>query len=205
MKVQGKVGIQELSNGSEADFRQDNSGAVVVAPGHFEFERASLDGKIYIGANLGGTPVTTQAGLSATTPALTLYNPVGSGVDLVLIAINLAITSAPAAAASLMLAYNLANAGAPTSTTDATITSTLIGGANAPIGKCFRVATLPAAPLMLKPLGGPTGASAIGGFRIDDRVNGAIIVTPGVSISIQSTSAAAVLASFMWEERKRAA
>lgn len=200
MESQGKVGQQNLSDGVVSTVRLSKNGAAITANGHAKHEQMVVDGDVYIGANLGGTPVTTQAGLSATTPALTLYNPVGSGINLILISITIDITTSPAAAAGLMLAYNLASAAAPTATTLANVTNALIGTSKLPTAQCYRIATLAAAPLAFRFIGGTTGAAAIGGFRIVDNIEGEIVVGPGVAISIQSTSAAAILASFTWEE-----
>lgn len=200
MKVQGKVGQQILSNGSESDLRMSKNGSLVVMQGGGKYNESVVAGSVYIGANLGGTPVTTQAGLSATTPALTLYNPVGSGVYLSLLSVSVDITTSPAAAAGLMLAYNLATAVAPTTVTTANVTNALIGTAKQPTAACYRIATLAAAPLAFRFIGGTTGAAAISSTQLIDKIDGEVLVGPGTAISIQATSAIAILASFCWEE-----
>src|SRR3990167_10692160 len=141
----------------------DAEGVVLVKQSTAKYEHSVSEGNFFTGANLLETPVTTQAGLSATTPALTLYNPVGSGVNLVLLSTTVDITTSPAAAAGLMLAYNSANAAAPTLTTLANVTNGLIGSLKLPAGQCARVSTLAAAPLAFRFIGGTTGAAAIGG------------------------------------------
>jgi hypothetical protein len=193
--------LVEAYNGSTPkNIQTDNEGILLFKQASSKYEHDVLNETVFIGANLGGTPVTTQAGLSATTPALTLYNPVGSGVNLVLLTVTVDITTAPAAAAGLMLAYNLLNATAPATTTDATMISAIIGSTTAPKGRCYRIATLAAAPLAFRFIGGTTGAAAIGGVQLIDNVDGAVIIPPGVAISIQGTSAAAILASYVWKE-----
>lgn len=194
MEITGKY------KGTPKDVATDANGNIIVKQLTAKYEESVLSEAVFIGANLGGTPVTTQAGLSATTPALTLYNPVGSGVSLVLLSVTVDITSSPAAAAGLMLAYNALNATPPATTTDATMVSAIIGQTTSPKGRCYRIATLAAAPVAFRFLGGTTGASAIGGVRLVDNVDGEIIIPEGVAISIQSTSAAAILASFTWKE-----
>jgi hypothetical protein len=200
MKVQGKVGKQTLANGAESDLRLNKSGSTVVAQGKSPYSEGVLAGDIYIGANLGGTVVTTQAGLSATTPALTLYNPVNSGVNLVLINVSIGINASPAAATRFMLAYNLASAAAPSATTLANVTNALVGTAKGPIGQCYRICTLAAAPLALRYLGGTVGASSTSAFQLMDDIDGQIILAPGVALSVQCSSAADITASFTWEE-----
>lgn len=200
MILQAKTGAIQSSPSAITDLRSDRTGALVSTQGSPKFQEAVLQGNVFIGANLGGAPVTTQAGLSATTPALTLYNPKGSGKRLVLWTVTVDITSSPAAASGLMLAWNLASAEAPSSTTDATITSAILGPLVKPVGQCYRVATLPAAPVAFRFLGGTTGASAISGVQLIDHIDGEVILDQGVAISIQATAAAAILASFTWSE-----
>lgn len=200
MIIKGKVGSPKLSDGAEHELRLDKDGSLVVMQGGPKYLEASKSERVFIGSNPLGTPVTTQAGLSATTPALTLYNPVGSGIYMVLMRINITITASPAGAAGFALAYNAANSTAPSSTTDATIISSLIGSNKSPSGHCYRVATLATAPTAFMYLGGTTGASAISGVELTANVDGSIIIIPGVAVSIQATSAAAILASVVWEE-----
>jgi hypothetical protein len=155
-------------------------------------------------ADLSGTPVTTQAGLSATTPALTIYNPYGSGVNLTLLEVGADVTSSPAGAAGFSLAYS--TGAPPSSTTSATVipanfaniavsTSTTINKAG-----CYRIATLANAPVAFRYLGGTTGASAISGFDMTDPTWGKVVIPPGIAVSFQATSAAAVVVDFLWRE-----
>jgi hypothetical protein len=154
--------------------------------------------------DLAGTAVTTAAGLSPLNPALTLYNPYGSGKNLVLLDVGIDITAAPAAAAQFMLAYSTA-AGAPTTTTPAQTTSAYINVTStnpvtASTGLCYRAATIPSVPIAFRYLGGTTGAAAISGVVMTDLTQGKVVVPPGGTISIQSTSAAAIIAHLLWRE-----
>src|SRR3990167_461164 len=178
----------------------DAEGVVLVKQSTAKYEHSVSEGNVFTGANLLGTPVTTQAGLSATTPALTLYNPVGSGVNLVLLTVTVDITTSPAAASGLCLAYNLKNATPPATTTAATVVSNIIGNTAAPQGQCYRIATLAAAPVAFRFLGGTTGALAISAVQLIDHIDGEIIIPEGVAISIQTSSATALVASVSWKE-----
>jgi hypothetical protein len=161
-------------------------------------------GSSFTCSNLAGTSVTTQAGLSIATPALTLWNPVNSQKNLVLLDVGIDVTASPAAAAGFMLAYNVTPSSGPAATTLATVTTNLVGKSTGTLsgatGQCYRVATLPATPLALRYLGGTTGASGIGGVVLTDQTNGKVVVPPGGLISLQSTSAAAIIAHFTWRE-----
>lgn len=180
--------------------RCDKTGALVVTDGHARYQEAVLRGSVWIGANLGGTPVTTQAGLSATTPALTLFNPINSGVNLVLQTITVGFQAAPAAACEVWLAYNASTAAAPTATTTATLVNANLGSTSVGRGQCSRVATLAAAPVVVRNICGTSGAAAISNAPGVDHVDGEIIISPGVAVSIQTSTAAAVVCTMSWEE-----
>lgn len=180
--------------------RGSKDGHQVVQDGHARYYQAVYDGNVYTGANPAGTAVTTQAGLSATTPVLSLYNPIGSGVNLVLWKTNIVLVAAPAAASTIMLAFNLASAAAPSSLTSANITNNLIGNAATSKGLCSRVSTLAATPVAFEYLATATAASLV---AYDNNVfwhDGAFILVPGACISVQTTTAASMLAGFTWEE-----
>jgi hypothetical protein len=175
--------------------------ALAVSDGYGRYVDAVLRGNVYYGANLLGTPVTTQAGLSATTPALALYNPQGSNVVLALYNVGIAVTSSPAGAVGFCLAANSITAAAPTNVTNATIYNALqLGGQVQGKGQCYRIATLAAAPVAFRTLGCVTGASSISPVLLDVDLAGSVVLEPGACISIQSTAAAAIVAHVLWEE-----
>ena len=162
-------------------------------------------------ANVAGTPVTTQAGLSVTAPALVLYNPSRSTKNLVLLDVGINVTASPAAAAGFMLAYSTGEPrGITVFSTNTVVVPALIPSVvnssttqvGLSQGQCSGgVGTLlPNAPLAFRYLGGTTGASAIGGVVLTDYTNGKVVVPPGSTISIQSKTAAAISAHFLWRE-----
>lgn len=159
-------------------------------------------GNVYTCSNPAGTSVTTQAGLSATTPALTLHNVSTSTVVLEILDVGIDMTAAPAAAAGFMLALSTnvsagSNVAAPTyGITQNVFTNTLSTGT----AMCYRIVTLPGAPFAIRYLGGTTGAAAISGLQLLDPTGGKVMVAPGTAISIQSTSAAAIISHITYEE-----
>lgn len=199
MYAEGLVTGQRPGSTGKLPERMSPDGHTVTMDAHARYQQAVYDGNVFIGSDLGGTPVTTQAGLSATTPALTIYNPVGSGKMGVLWEVGYIFAAAPAAAAGIMLAYNLLNATPPTLTTLANVINARFTGIS-PTLQCARVATLSAAPLALVYLGGTTGAAAIGGFPGIYECAGGILIPPGLCLSVQTTSAASLNAHFKWEE-----
>lgn len=217
--INSQVGVQSLATGvPQTTLRATTSGGIVTGNGGAVYQEAVLSGRVFCGANAAGTAVTTQAGLSVTTPALVLYNPVGSDTNLVLWSFSCTFTAAPAAAAAVMLAYNFqALAGVPTgpvTVTAATVTNAFIGynqfgsataisNSAGSVGQCYRVSTLSATPVTFRYSFGTSGAAAIGGMSFRDEIGGAVIIPPGIAISVQTTSAAAVLCDFIWEEKTR--
>lgn len=209
-----KRGVQRLAEGVSGPLRGDHSGALVVQHAHARFQEAVLQGNVWIGSNPSGTAVTTQAGVSATTPALVLFNPINSRVNLVPWYVQFGITAAPAAASVMMLAFNAPQlAGVPTgpaTVTAANITNailsrgitgaaTVLRGQGAE-GQCYAVSTLSAAPVAFNYPLGTTGAAAISGVSMHHWIDGSFIIPPGVAVSVQTSSAAALICAFCWAE-----
>lgn len=198
--IEGQVGPLRLADGSVATRdRRDKTGATVVSSAHGDYAEAVSRGLCFTGSNLLGTPVTTQAGLSATTPALTLHNPPNSGFLANLLAVTIGVNAAPAAATTLCLAVN-SNAAAPTSVTNAAIINNLYGAAVNNAVQCYRVATLAAAPLATVFLGSISAASLVAALSWVVDLKGGVGLYPGSQISIQTTTAVALFCSFTWEE-----
>lgn len=217
--------MRRLTSGAFDYLRGDLTGALVTQDAHARLQEAVLSGNVWIGANPAGTPVTTQAGLSATTPALTLFNPLNSPVNLVLWTVTINVTTA--AQASFELGVNFPNvAGVPTgpgTLTNANVFNALLAtgvtGSTTAIttqgqwGQCYRVATLSATPLAFMYLGSSNftaAGSGAGGTSVSPvaygwqtgvfPIDGGVIIPPGVAISIQTSAAVACVASFVWEE-----
>lgn len=166
------------------------------------YHQAGVRGLMFHGCST--VAVATQAGMSATTPCLTLYNPVGSGVNLVLINVSVMFDVQPTLPCGIFLASNAVAAGAPTTVTLATVKNSVLGSTKAAIGQCYRVATLGASPLAIRPLGSIATTAANGnatpGVLCSNEINGQIVIDPGVGVSIQTSSAASIYASFTWLE-----
>jgi hypothetical protein len=181
-------------------YRATQDGSIGNQETHAKFQQAVRDGNVYTCANPQGTAVTTQAGLSVTTPALTLYNT-STTKSLVLIEDTIGLNAAPAAADIFSLAYS---SGPPTATTAANYVNNLLtptsAGVAAPAGACYRVSTLNTLPVAFRYLGQVTGASTLTQPIFTDVVDGKVIVGPGEAITFQTTSAAAIVGSMTWEE-----
>lgn len=149
--------------------------------------------------------VTTQAGVSISSPVISLYNPGNSGKNLVVTEIGVDITAAPAAAMGLELAYNLTPSSGVAGGVVGNLTSAIVGkststATTSSLATCTLQGILPALPLVFRYLGGTTGASAISGVVFTDATGGKIVIPPGGLLSIQTTTAASLLAHFLWRE-----
>ena len=149
--------------------------------------------------------VTTQAGISVSSPTWALYNPPNSTKNLVVLDVGIDVMASPAAAAEFLLAYSTA-----VTPSTSTVYTSLTYGIQTPavVGKstttatgiCVLQAGLPATPTAFRYIGGTTGASAIGGVVFTDQTQGKVVVPPGYVISIQASSAAAIRSHVLWRE-----
>lgn len=140
--------------------------------------------------------------LSTTQTGLTLSNPFGSGKTLVLLQIRGALTTAPAGVATILLTANVnPNAAEATHTTPATVRPANLGSTKASVAKVDTAATLPAAPVVVRGLGGPVATGSVSQPQIVDNIDGALCVAPGCSVSINAlTTAISGVWSMVWEE-----
>lgn len=141
---------------------------------------------------------------SATATGLIISNPVTSGVNLVLLQLCVAIASAPAAQANLILTGTLLTTAeaATTHTTALTVKNSFIGSSFAVAkGLVDSAATVPT-PAALRAIGGgPVGAVTLNTAYIREDLDGLIQLAPGCVISLQAmTTAISVVASIVWEE-----
>jgi hypothetical protein len=203
-EIQGVCGQQTLADGGSGRLRLLKNGALAMGGAGSSFYEAVRNGKVFAVANQAG--VTSQAGLSATTPVLTLFNPVGSGVNCVLWYAGATFSVAFATAGAIFVAVNTnLVAAAVTGTLTTAHRNLLLGGGN-PAVTPLLAATLPAAPVAVGILGvGLTGAittvphiQAVGRW-----FDGALVLQPGSAMSLQTgvaSGASGMFCEYIWEE-----
>jgi hypothetical protein len=196
-------GVQILAKNSNAQVtaRAEQTGATVTQDAHGRYQEAVLQGNVYTAAN---TAVQALSLNSATATGLVLSNPAGSGKNLVLLKVDVALASLPAGQSNLILTANTnPSAAATVHTTPITPKNCLLGGATG-VGLVDSAATLPVAPTILKPITGvaaTVAASTSFPPLISVDIGGEYIVAPGCTISLQClTTAISVVAGFTWEE-----
>lgn len=146
--------------------------------------------------------VATSTALSTTQTGFTLTNPAGSGVNIELLQIRVAFTTAPAGIASVVLAANVTpTAAAVTQTTPLTVRSAKLGNPAGATGLAASAVTLPAAPVVVRALGGPVATGSVSQPQIVDDVDGALVLIPGTAVSINSlTTAISGIFTMVWRE-----
>lgn len=204
--VDAKVGIQNIPAGQTVSPVKGNfNGSLGIGETEAKYEQQVREGNTYTCSDLAGTSITTVAGLGGGIGAvgphfLTLVNPIGSGVYLSILQGNVTPTAAPAAATGFYWDFNVLNSTGVGVTTAATLQNNQIGSLTVGKGLCYRVATLPAAPVAFRYFGGTTGAAAISGATFTDLVDGQILVPPGGIISLDAISATVGVAHIVYAE-----
>lgn len=155
---------------------------------------------LFTASNQAGTALSTA--LSTTQTGFTLSNPFGSGKTLVLLQIRGAFTTAPAGIASVVLAANVnPNAAAVVHTTPLTVRAANLGNGKGSVAFADGAATLPAAPVVVRALGGPVATGSVSQPQVVDNLEGALQVAPGCAVSINClTTAISGIFSVVWEE-----
>lgn len=204
--VYGRVGPGYATDGNSAEPRLTKDLGVVVQHLHSSYFEAVTRGQIFT-ASTGVAGVAPGTALS-TTPPFTLYNPLGSGVNLVIVSASLGYISGTLGAGTVVYAVNnnIAQA-APTGGTTLTAINGLIGNASASKAKVFQGSTLATTPTILRDafiLPAFAGAAAAPSPPVRDIVDGAMVVMPGAALSLQAIAAAGTsplaLFSMTWEE-----
>ena len=156
-------------------------------------------GETYMASTQAG--VATSTALSTTQTGFTLTNPLGSGKTLEVLQIRGALTTAPAAIATVVLTAGTLSATAVTQTTPLTVRNANFSVAKTGVGLAASAVTLPAAPVVIRGLGGPVATGSVSQPQILDTPDGCISVSPGTSLSINSlTTAISGVWSMTWRE-----
>lgn len=142
--------------------------------------------------------------LTATAVTLTLYNPNGSGKNLVLL--EAAATVSGTVASSIVYAVNdVPGQAIPTATTALVVRNAQLGTAGGTVAQVFSVATLPAAPVAVRSMFSWTATNSTGQSprSFIDKIDGRLILTPNTAVTLQgvgSVGGIIGIMSMVWEE-----
>lgn len=193
-----QVGIQNASDGAAAiNARGGKQGETIVSELHGRYYEQTYRGNVF-GLCTQGTGITTTAALATTWTGLGVANPVGSGVNLVLLKFSCAQFAVGAAATIGIMG------GVGTFASTLTPQSRIIGGGFASKAYGSAGATI-STPTLIKSFGqvgslATTGYGLTPGLVVD--LEGNVIIPPGSFVatytSIVTTSA--LQFSYAWEE-----
>lgn len=186
------------TTGAPAPLTAGLSGAQRVQDGHSRYSDSATRGLMYTGGNAAAQAVSVA--LTTTYTGLILWNPIGSGVNLVPVSVAWALSVAPAAIASIGLIGGYSSTGIVTS-----------GGALVPIatrldagagrGKVNGTATLVGTPTWIDQLmGGFTAAALPSSPLVCCELAGKFVIPPGGYIAVGALTAVTGLGAFVWEE-----
>jgi hypothetical protein len=193
MQIEGKVGVQNLSDGAVGLFRLDRYGALVA---NARLSEAALAGRLFGVANQAA--VATTAALTGTWTGLCVSNPAASGKNMHMRQFGFSQTVAGSADGAVgLLTCTIA---APAS--NVTIQNQKIGGATSSmIADDGATIVSPALQRVFGSIGTVAvtayGTETVPPFDIDG-----IIIPPGYTIGTYTTKAttASLIFFFVWEE-----
>ena len=188
-----------LSDGTLTNrgIRVDKQGNTVTAASLGQFYEQSYRGNLFFACNTASQALSLN---STTSTGLILTNPAASGKNLVLIQLNVALLTAPAGIASLILTGS--KTAVPTAhTTPLTVNTAVLSSSAATVASADSAATMPTLTILRPVGGGPVATGSVTAPFIQDNINGQIILPPSSCISLQClTTAISVIASLSWIE-----
>lgn len=196
--VAGQVGPQTLQDGATQVFRQEKSGGQVIQQLHGRYYEQGYRGNVFSAANQAAQAV--SAALATTYTGILLYNPPGSGVNLVPLKVKFALSVAPVAVATIGLLGGWAATGGVTAqTTKLNTQSSNIGNTGGSKGIALSAATI-VTPTWIKQLYDGFTAAALPAPTPPVDLEGMIQIAPGGFLGIGALTAITGLGSIFWEE-----
>lgn len=205
MEFQVQVGRQAAADGSKPTARGARDASLVVTLAGSKYYQIVKDGLVFV-AQTAVTGVAPGTAIG-TTAAAALYNPAGSGKDVVILSASMGYVSGTLGAGVVSWCLNT-NLVAAASTGTAMVTrNALAGSAATAAASALTTATLPANPTPVRnfaSLQASLASTAVAPWQIVDDVDGALILKPGATASLQATAAAGstplVAFGFVWAE-----
>jgi len=189
MISEGQAGPQRLADGQTGRTRFDSGGGLVTNLWG-RYTEAAKRGQLFMAT----TAVTGVAPGTAigTTAAAALANPIGSGVNLIVLQGSASYVSGTLGIGVVDWIGHLSpSQAAITGTAMVIVPGNLLGPL--PMGKALTTATVPASGSVFRlfaNLPPMLATSAFAPWRVDDFVDGAIVIPPGCAVSLQGTAAA---------------
>ncbi len=200
---QGIVANPATSNQADGGFPNISLGRQndqFISEVHGKWYNANYRGKVFRGST-AATGLTIPISTS-TTPTFTLYNPIGSGVNVELVRYASSVQSATHVVSSVLLGIITNLTVAPTSVTALTTGPAVLGGSGVPAALLYSGATLAAQATLFYNMGA-YGATALTGMDgIVHEFDGMLLMAPGSLVHVCGTAAQsqASTQTFVWAE-----
>lgn len=184
------------ADGSNAPALQGKSGEMLDSNLHGKWYTSAYRGRVFqTGVLIAGVTIPVN---TTTAPTFTLYNPLGSGVNLELISLDVGFPAANASTVGTLLGTT--GVQTPTAVTAGNIYSTLIGAGAVPQAKFYTAATIVAITQHMPLINFSTVTGTGNPIHVD--FDGRIILAPGSLFTLTSTpvQGAASLPALSWAE-----
>lgn len=192
------VGENQQGDGKQlSGVRLDRLGATITGDAEGVFFENAFRKRLFFACNTGSQALSLN---STTCTGLALTNPAGSGKLLSLIQLNVALLTAPAGIASLILTGS--TTAVPTAHgTPLVVNNAVFGNSGGSVALADSACTMPTLTIFRPVGGGPVATSSVTSPQIQDNINGQIVLGPSSCISLQClTTAISVIASLSWIE-----
>lgn len=204
MIVEGKVGPQTLGDGAEGKFRQGRTGAQLVHDTHGRYQEAVLRNGVYRIATSGTASAFT--GGAGGTPLLGVYNPTGSGKNLVFLAA--CVMNRTLGSAVLNSSFNIyAGASVANTGTQTQATNALSNAASGSVSYCTANTAMTGSTAigLALPIASYNWGTSVAQFMTIGWVDlgGLVVAPPGVLVALGQTVAITSTVfdvALVWEE-----
>ena len=202
MQTQVAVGApstNSINDGTNPVLLGGKAGEAIVSELRGKYFTANYRGKLFLSA--GAAAGTTIPISSATAATTMLYNPIGSGVVLELIRVNVGILNATLVVSGISLGLISGLTVAPTGITAGAVVPGNLGAAFTNLGVYATAATLAAAATKFYNLFSVSATSGLGP-NFDYQFDGQLLLQPGSLVHLCGTAAqtSASLNSIAWAE-----
>lgn len=203
------IGVQQGATGKQLGQVPTASageyGEVLITDLHSRYYENNYRGNVF---GVGYTAAALAAPSATASGSFTLYNPTGSGKNLVILEITTALTTFTAVATTICAigVYTFTNQTPTALTPGNSPLCALVGSANVSAAKTYSAATIVGGntfPIrQVNNTGILTAVGFAGNFAKDD-VSGALIIAPGSGFGLAATATAAddtIQAAYTWAE-----
>ena len=206
MLIEGRKGApaSKIADGVQVAARITDTGGMAVTNMHGAYSDASIRGRMFAVCNATGG-IAPGTALS-TTPPIALWNPPGSGMNLVILRTSIGYVSGTLGAGCVYYGLTVGQASIPSTGTELTPVNCCLGLPRGQ-GRAFTGSTIVLAPVIIRPvytLGAALASTVLFSTPMYDIVDGEITVPENTVFAMQGVTAtgSAPLVSFgiTWEE-----